>query len=166
VAYCDYDDDSNAEANDEPEYDSNNDASDSLRSDDDILFNSKDDRSDNGAADKDIDEYSGSNSGYNSDRTDVIITEDTDKCYTTEIDESREPLQQNSDAAEPGEFEKAKQKYKALCYKNICIWIVQNPKRGRRDLLAMEVYLQNHKGVDNKPKPYVTLIRYLKPWLT
>jgi len=60
-------------------------------------------------------------SGYNSDGTDVTMTEDTDKYYTTEIDESREPLRQNSNTAKPGKFEEAKQKYKALYYKDICL---------------------------------------------
>jgi hypothetical protein len=69
---------------------------------------------------------------------------------------------ENFNDAEPGGFEEAKRKYKALCYEDICLWIVRNPKQGERDLLAMEVHLQNHKGVDNKPKPYATLARYLE----
>jgi len=60
-------------------------------------------------------------SGYNSDGTDVTMTEDMDKCYTTELDECRQPLHQISDPTEPSEFEEAKQKYKALCYKDICL---------------------------------------------
>jgi hypothetical protein len=46
---------------------------------------------------------------------------------------------------------------KALCYEDIRLWIVQNPLRGERDLLAMEVTLVHHKGADKKPKPYVTI---------
>jgi len=49
------------------------------------------------------------------------MTEDMDKCYTTELDECRQPLHQISDPTEPSEFEEAKQKYKALCYKDICL---------------------------------------------
>jgi hypothetical protein len=161
AAHGDYDNDSDAD--DEPECDDDSDAGDDPGSDDDVLFDSEDDGSDDGAADEDMDEYGGPDSGYNSDGTDVTMTKDTDKCYTTELDECGQPLRQNSDAAEPGEFEEAKRKYKALCYEDICLWIVQNPKRGERDLLAMEVHLQNHKGVDNKPKPYVALTRYLEP---
>jgi len=160
AAHCDDDDDS--DTNDEPEYDGDSDAGDGPGSDDDVLFDSEDDGSDDEA----MDEHGCLDSGYNSDGTDVTMTEDTDKCYTTEIDESGKPLRQNSDAAEPGEFEEAKREYKALCYEDICLWIVQNPKQGERDLLAMEVHLQNHKGVDNKPKPYVALMRYLESWLT
>ena len=140
-------------------------ADDGLRSDDEMIFDSDDDRSDDGTADKHIDKY-GSDSGYNSDRTDVTMTEDTNKSYTAEIDECGQPLRQNLDAAKPSEFEEVKREYKALCYEDICLWIVQNPKRGERDLLAMEVHLRHHKGVDNKPKPYVALPRYLEPWLT
>ena len=164
AAHCDYDD--NSDADDEPEHDDDSDAGDGPGSDDDVLFDSEDDASDDSAADEDdedMNECGGSDSGYASDGTDVTMTEDTDKRYTTELDELREPLRQNSDAAEPGEFEEAKRKYKALCYEGICLWIIQNPKRGERDLLAMEVHLQNHKGVDNKPKPYVALTRYLEP---
>ncbi len=68
-----------------------------------------------------MDGHSCLDSGYNSDRTDVTMTEDMDKCYTTELDECGQPLRQNSDTAEPGEFEEAKQKYKALYYEDICL---------------------------------------------
>jgi len=84
------------------------------------------------------------------------MTEDADDRYTVEVDELGEPVRQACDAAELDEFGEATRKYKALCYEDICLWIVQNPKRGERDLLAMEVSLRHHKGVDNKPKPYVT----------
>jgi hypothetical protein len=84
AAHCDYDD--------KPEYDDNSNAGDGLRSDDDVLFDFEDDGSNDGTADKDIDEHGSSDSSYNSDGTDVIITKDTDKCYTTELNESKEPL--------------------------------------------------------------------------
>jgi hypothetical protein len=48
-------------------------------------------------------------------------------------------------------------KHKALCYEDIILWIVKDPKMGERDVLAMEVYFRHHKGADNKPKPYVSL---------
>jgi hypothetical protein len=47
---------------------------------------------------------------------------------------------------------------KALCYKDICLWIVQNPSCGERDLVAIEVTLAYHKGADNKPKLYATIL--------
>jgi Protein of unknown function (DUF3435) len=71
-----------------------------------------------------------------------------------------ELVQQDCDA-KLDKFGEAIRKYKALCYKDICLWIVQNPKRGERDLLAIEVHLRHHKGVDNKPKLYVTLPQVL-----
>jgi hypothetical protein len=168
AAHCDYDDDSDADVDDEPECDNDSDADDDPGSDDDVLFDSEDDGSDDGTANEGTanegtDLHGCLDSGYNSDGTDVTMTEDTDKRYTTELDACGQPLRQNSDDAEPREFEEAKRKYKALCYEDICLWIVRNPKQGERDVLAMEVHLQNHKGVDNKPKPYVALVRYLEP---
>jgi len=47
-------------------------------------------------------------------------------------------------------------RYKVLCYEDIRLWIVQNPKQGERDLLAMEVTLSHHKGANWKLKPCVT----------
>jgi hypothetical protein len=80
--------------------------------------------------DEDIDENAGYDSGYGPEKTDVTMTEDTEDC----------------DAAELDEFGEAIRKYKTLCYEDICLWIVQNPKQGGRDLLAMEVSLRHHKG--------------------
>jgi hypothetical protein len=50
------------------------------------------------------------------------------------------------------DFNEFVRSYKALCYKDLQLWIVQNPKKGERDLLAMEVTLAHHKGADKKPK--------------
>ncbi|KFA52687.1 hypothetical protein S40293_10323 [Stachybotrys chartarum IBT 40293] len=44
-------------------------------------------------------------------------------------------------------------KHKALCYEDITLWVVRDPKQGGRDVLAMEIYLRHHKGVNRKPKP-------------
>jgi hypothetical protein len=141
-------------------YDNDSDAGDGPEYEDDGLFDCDDERSvedDDNAADKEMYENGGPNSGYSSNGTSATMTEDTPNYYTAEVDEIGEPVQQNCDAAELDEFGEAIRKYKALSYEDICLWIVQNPKRGERDLLAMEVYLRNHKGVDNKPKPYVAL---------
>ncbi|KAL9111831.1 MAG: hypothetical protein Q9187_007869 [Circinaria calcarea] len=43
--------------------------------------------------------------------------------------------------------------YKALCYEDIRLWIVQNSSPGELDLLAIEITLAHHKGADKKPKP-------------
>jgi hypothetical protein len=113
------------DADDEPEYDGDSDASNGLGFDDNVLFDFDDDRNNNNnSANKTMDEHGCPDSGYNNDGTDITMTENTDKYYTTEIDESRKPLRQNSDAAEPSEFEEAKQKYKTFCYKDICFWII------------------------------------------
>jgi hypothetical protein len=49
------------------------------------------------------------------------MTEDTDDCYTAEVDELKEPVQQACDAAELDEFRKEIRKYKALYYEDICL---------------------------------------------
>jgi hypothetical protein len=131
----------NSDANDSPEY--NND--DTFDCDDDDL------------SDEGTNESASRDSGYSSDRTDVAMTADTDGRHLVEVDGAGGPVQQKCDAAELDEFREAVRKCKALCYEDICLWIVKNPKNGERDVLAMEVHLQHHKGVDNKPKPYVPL---------
>jgi hypothetical protein len=143
------------EATDE-DYDDESDAGDGPECDDDGLFSFS-------FGDDDTDGNADQDSGYNTDGTVVTMTEDTDDCYTAEVDELGEPVRQACDAAELDESGEATREYKALCYEDICLWIVQNPKRGERDLLAMEVSLRHHKGVDNKPKPYVTPPCLLNP---
>ncbi len=135
----DYDDES--DIGDDPEYD------DSDLEDDDNATN------------EDTDETADHDSGYNTDEMEVTMTENMETCYNTKINEFKEPVQQDCDA-ELDKFGEAIWKYKALCYEHICLQIVQNPKQGERDLLAMEVHLQHHKGVNNKPKPYIAL-----PWI-
>jgi hypothetical protein len=49
------------------------------------------------------------------------MTEDTDDCYTAEVDELGEPVQQACDAAELDEFGEEIRKCKALCYEDICL---------------------------------------------
>jgi len=85
VVYYNYNNNSNSDTNNEPEYNNNSNTSNSPGSDDNILFNSKDDTSNNSAANKDIDGYSYIDSGYNSDRTNITIIEDIDKCYMTKL---------------------------------------------------------------------------------
>lgn len=87
-------------------------------------------------------------SGYYTEETDDLMMIE-DSCPTVDVDDSGQPVEQNYDAAE------AKGEYKAPCYEDIRIWIVQIVKPGERHLLAMEVSLRHYKGVDNKPKPYV-----------
>jgi hypothetical protein len=49
--------------------------------------------------------------------------------------------------------ESARQRCKALCYEDISLLVVQNPKPSKRDMLVIEVTLLHYKGVDRKPKP-------------
>ena len=141
------------------DYDDDSDAGDGPEYDDDGLFSFS--FGDDDLLDEDTDGNADQDSGYNTDETDVTMTEDTDDCYTAEVDELGES--EACDAAELDEFGEEIRKCKALCYEDICLWIVQNPKRGERDLLAMEVSLRHHKGVDNKPKPCVTPPCVLSP---
>ena len=89
MAHYNYNNNSDADADDEPECANNSDARDDPRSDDDILFDFKDNSSNDGATDKDMDKYSGPDSGYNSDGTNITIIKDINKCYTTKLDECR-----------------------------------------------------------------------------
>jgi hypothetical protein len=144
-------------ADDGLEYDDDSDAG-GPESDDDILFDSDDDETadEDDLSDEGTDESADRDSGYSSDGNDVTMTEGTADCYPVEVDEAGRPVpQQHCDTAELNESGEAVRKCKALCYEDICLWIVKNPKEGERDLLAMEVHLRHHKGADNKPKPYV-----------
>jgi hypothetical protein len=49
------------------------------------------------------------------------MTKDTDDCFTVEADGAGRPVQQSGDADELDEFREARRKYKALCYKDICL---------------------------------------------
>ena len=50
-------------------------------------------------------------------------------------------------------FNKLIRLYKAICYKDVRLQIVQNSKQGEQDLLAIKVTLFYYKGADKKPKP-------------
>jgi hypothetical protein len=124
------------------------------------------DQEDDGLVDVNIDVDHNDCSGYRSDGTDDTATEDTGGCYTTEVNGLEEPVRRSAGkhkTQELDEFGEPVREYKALCYEDICLWVVKNPKRGDRDLLAMEVNLRHHKGADNKPKPCVTLLHMLSP---
>lgn len=85
------------------DYDDESNVSDSSEFVDEDLFDDDKENDDDGDDD-----------GYNSDGTDASMTEDTDNRDTAMVDESGEAVR----------------KYKALCYEDICLWVVQNPKRG------------------------------------
>ena len=95
---------------------------------------------------------------YDSDRTDDTATKDTADCYTSEVNALGAPVRSSAvgqQTQDPDEFREPVREFKALCYEDVCLWVVKDPKRGDRDLLAMEVNLRHHKGADNKPKPCV-----------
>jgi hypothetical protein len=91
-----------------------------------------------------------------SDVTDDTATEDTADCHTSEVNDLGAPVRSSAleqPTQDPDELGEPVREFKALCYEDIYLWVVRNPKRGDRDLLAMEVNLRHYKGADNKPKP-------------
>jgi len=156
--------------NDSLEFDHDSDAGDGPQldndSDVDCLFDSDEDDGDvdylfdpdEDVADEDAGAF-GYDSGYGTEQTDVTMTEDLDNPYVTELNQFTGQESQACDSTAADEFGEGQRMCKALCYEDICLWIVKNPKEGERDLLAMEVHLRNHKGVDNKPKPTTFLFR-------
>ena len=127
-----------------------------LSSDDVGLSDNEDEEYSEITPEKQTDGRSNPDSGYSSDR-DSFMTESEVDSYLTEVDEVSDPVPRSVNITALAGFEEERRKWKALCYEDICLWIVQNPKPGERDLLAMEVALWHHKGADKKPKPYVAL---------
>jgi hypothetical protein len=71
--------------------------------------------------------------------------------------EGQDPWDNSADADcddGTGELGTLTRSYKALCYEDIRLWVVQNPTRGQRDLVAMDITFAHHKGADRQPKPY------------
>ena len=121
------------------------------------LFDSEDESDTESATEERTGSCDGVNSRYSSDR-DRFMTDDEMESYLMEADEVSDPVVRSVDVTAPAEFKEEVRKTKAICYEDICLWIVQNPKPGERDLLAMEVFLRNHKGADKKPKPCACLL--------
>jgi hypothetical protein len=82
------------------------------------------------------------------------MTDDEIENYLMEAHEVSDPVVRIVDVTMSAEFKKEVQKTEVIYYEDICLWIVQNPKPGERDLLAMEVFLRNHEDVDKKPRSY------------
>ena len=153
----DYEDDSEAgdEVPDEDLFDDYTNLSDASED----LFDSGDDdeRGTESATEERTGSCDDSDSGYSSDR-DRFMTDDEMESYLMEAGEGSDPGVRSVDVTAPAGLEEGVRETKAICYEDICLWIVQNPKPGERDLLAMEVFLRNHKGADKKPKPYACLL--------
>lgn len=51
------------------------------------------------------------------------------------------------------------------CYKDVCLWIVRNPRYKEKDVFVIEIYFkyQGHKIIDNKPKSYVAPYQSFNP---
>lgn len=158
-------DDQGSDADNDYEYNNNSNTGDGPVCDNNIMFNF-DENEENIIADGDdlvnqaTDKTASHNSSYGNGRTDVSVTEDIDDHDSSKFNEFEEPVQENCNTIKLDEFEEATQKYKALCYKDICLWIVKNLKIEERDVLAMKVYLWHHKEVNNKPKLYVLFVGF------
>jgi hypothetical protein len=135
----------------EKDYADESDAGDGPEYDGDALFDyDEEDSIDDVSPDEDMMQNAGTDSGYCTE--DAADPMNEDNCPAVGVDDSGQPVEPIN-ATELDEFGELRRKYKALCYEDIRLWIVRNPKPGERDLLAMEVSLRHHKGVDNKPKP-------------
>ncbi|KAF2181317.1 hypothetical protein K469DRAFT_729448 [Zopfia rhizophila CBS 207.26] len=97
--------------------------------------------------------------GYDSDVTDDTDLGGEDLDDTGSNGNAEAVDADNSNDTEVDEFGDPIRKHKVLCYEDITLWIVKDPKQGGRDILAMEVYFRYHKGADNKPKPTIFLFR-------
>ncbi|KAK0615146.1 hypothetical protein B0T17DRAFT_541194 [Bombardia bombarda] len=108
------------------------------------------------------DDDDGDDSNYNSDNDDHTVF-DSDDGYDSDVTDATKDSQNELQAQPlqtPAGLETGPTRlHKALCYEDLTLWIVKDPKKSGRDVLAMEVYLRYHKGADNKPKPTVFLFR-------
>lgn len=115
---------------DRPKYNKLSNASNSPRNID-SLFDYNDKRSvddDDNIVDKEVYKNNSRDSSFNSNKTSITITRDTTSYYTTKVDIFGELVEQNYNADKLGTFGEAMRTYKVLCYNDICLWIVQNPK--------------------------------------
>lgn len=80
------------------------------------------------------------------DSDDELLSKKSRKLEIGNLASERDSLVAKSD-------EEQTRRHKAICYEDIVLWIVKDVKYGGRDILAMEVFLQHHKGADRKPKP-------------
>ena len=142
-------------------YNNNSNTDDDFKYNNNLLSNSDNNNdtitNNNDLFKKSTDEDINCNNSYSSNRINVTMMEDTHNCQSINIDKIKQSVQLNCNMNEINKFKKAIQKYKALCYKNICLWIIKNLKDKEQDVLAMKVHLQHHKDVDNKPKPFIIL---------
>jgi hypothetical protein len=102
----------------------------------------------------DADDDADDDGGYNTDGTDDTVIEDTANCYSIEVDGFRKPRQKpnsNYDKADFDDPEERKRKYKALCCKDICLWVVQNRNLAEGSFLTMEVHLHHIKAQITSP---------------
>ncbi|KAK8073387.1 hypothetical protein PG994_004286 [Apiospora phragmitis] len=121
------------------------------------------DDSDNGMSDHSNDESVFDEDGHDSDGYESDATGDEDRHATSVKDGYIPDVEMEGTAHSIGlevdEFGDQVRQHKALCYEDVTLWIVKDPRNRGRDVLAMEVCFRFHKGADNKPKPTIFLLR-------
>jgi hypothetical protein len=109
-----------------------------------------DSESDSEAADSVFDSDDGDDV-FDSDETD---DETDDIEFSAKPPEDSEPAGDSSQSTSDESDQRGSvRKHKALCYEDIILWVVKDPKGGQRDVLAIEIFFRYHKGADNKLKP-------------
>ena len=92
--------------------------------------------------------------GYESDETDnTDITPDLSHVSDGRRAAAKLPETLMSNTSDTSKDQDPIRRHKALCYEDLVLWIVKDPRGGQRDVLAMEAFFRHHKGADNKPKP-------------
>lgn len=125
---------------------------DDLFNNNEEIFNSNNDEG--GAEDETVPNSIAASSSY-TDSGYSSVSEDRADCYPIEIEDGSNLFQRSDSAPALDNVKEEIRKWKVLYYKDITLQIVQNPKPGGRDLLAIEVFLRHYKRVNNKPKPYI-----------
>lgn len=126
--------------------------------DDETGLDIMEDDSDNDMSDHSDDESVFDEDGHDSDAYESDATDD-ENCHATSVKDGYVPDVEmkgtaRSIGSEVDEFGDQVRHHKALCYEDVTLWIVKDPRNRGRDVLAMEVCFRFHKGADNKPKPY------------
>ncbi|WJG35930.1 uncharacterized protein FOBCDRAFT_204726 [Fusarium oxysporum Fo47] len=93
----------------------------------------------------------GNLAGYKTDTTEIGREEEEEEETPDEGDQRRRPAATPEVKTEDNHIRLTK----ALCYEDLILWIIKDPKGGRRDILAIEVALKFYKNINRKPKLYI-----------
>ncbi|KAH7010557.1 FluG domain-containing protein [Ilyonectria destructans] len=113
-----------------------------------IIINQEDSETEDDKDDAMFDE----NDGYDSNATDDTEISEEDPPAANRSPNDTEGVAKRPETTE-GPETKPVRLHKVLCYEDLTLWIIKNPTKRGRDVLAIEVNLRYHKGADRKPKP-------------